>query len=764
MTTAPAAHRVRSVLGGATALPSETSVRFAVLVMMVLATTSIIGSRVWLDGLAADSPYQGCAAGLARLGAAPTANGRPSFFFGSYAMCLRPEAAVAVRYALGACVVLAVATAVVYLLMPHWRIRIRRLRPMSTHAPADLVAHLDGLVAAAGLTRTPVFWGGPGRGADGVAFGTRRRCHVQIDAGLLVRYTDPGRRAEFDAVVLHELAHVRNGDVGHTYLTIAAWRAFIVTILVPYLLLRIDDAATVVPVLALAAVLYIAYYGILRIRELNADATAATIVEPAVLRRVVAGSRPRILPTHPSVRRRLDALDDPGRLPQTGPLVLAGAGLSVALLQANADGLGVLLLLAATSDLRTMLLLYPWTSLLTHLTTALLISFLAAVVSWRAVLRDRLLPGGSRWTGPAALAAGLTVGVLAGEPLSFFQSEAQVSGLFDDTGATGPARLAAIGGLAVLLWLVFAWQRGMAETWLPVLRGGLRPALCTAAVAGGLALYPGFTSWAGFHDSATAVLAVDWRDYFPAWRGSWHPPGEALLSTGYLPLFFPATIPGVALLLAVPSVVFVRAALRQPGTRSRAGRSAAGGVVAAVVCLAVLTVLAHLVHTRGGPAVKENINGAGGFLLLATGGLTAVFAAVAGTAGALVAGAGRLRVPCALLAATVTTAVMVVLSPIPFTLAVCGVDKAGLCLPGVSMAAGLTTLLGSVQGLALTGVATALVTAVLTGRPSALPHPPAGAVTHRPSRTVVAGWTAAAVLLGVPVALGSWYGYHLFTG
>jgi hypothetical protein len=764
VTTAPTAHRVRSVLGGATALPSETTVRFAVLVMMVLATTSIIGSRVWLDRLAADSPYQECAAGLARLGATPTANGRPSLAFTSYAMCLRPEASLAVRYALGACLLLVVAAAGAYLLMPHWRIRIRRLRRMSTHAPAGLVAHLDTLVEAAGLTRGPVFWAGPGRGADGVAFGTRRRCHVQIDAGLLVRYADPGRRAEFDAVVLHELAHIRNGDVGHTYLTVAVWRAFIVTILVPYLLLRIDDLGAVVPVLALAAVMYTAYYGILRIRELNADATAATIVDPAVLRRIIAGSRPRTLPTHPSARRRLDVLDDPARLPRTGPLVLAGAGLSVALFQANADGLGVLLLLAATSDLRTMVLLYSWTSLLTHLTTALLISSLAAIVSWRSMLRDRLLPAGSPWTGPAALAAGLTAGILAGEPLSFFQSEAAVAGLFDDAGATGLARLAAIGGLALLLWLMFAWHRGMAETWLPVLRGGLRPALFTAAAAGGLALYPGFTSWAGFHDSAVAVLAVDWRDYFPAWQWSWHPPGEALLSTGYLPLFFPATIPGVALLLAAPTVVFVRVALRQPDTRSRVGRAALSGVVAAVVCLAMLIVLADLVHTRGGPVAKQNINGAGGFLLLATGGLATAFAAVAGTAGALVAGAGRLRVPCALLAATVATAVMVPLSPIPFTLAVCGVDNAELCLPGVSMATGLTTLLGSVQGLALTGVAAALVTAILTRVPPALPHPPAGTITPRPSRAVVAGWTAAAVLLGVPLTLGSWYGYHLFTG
>lgn len=39
--------------------------------------------------------------------------------------------------------------------------------------------------------------------------------------------------AAFEAVILHELAHIRNKDVNQTYLAIAIWRAFVLAALLP---------------------------------------------------------------------------------------------------------------------------------------------------------------------------------------------------------------------------------------------------------------------------------------------------------------------------------------------------------------------------------------------------------------------------------------------------------------------------------------------------------------------------------------------------
>jgi beta-lactamase regulating signal transducer with metallopeptidase domain len=50
--------------------------------------------------------------------------------------------------------------------------------------------------------------------------------------GLLALRLDD--HARFRTVVLHELAHVRNGDVTVAYVTVTVWRAFVPLVLLPY--------------------------------------------------------------------------------------------------------------------------------------------------------------------------------------------------------------------------------------------------------------------------------------------------------------------------------------------------------------------------------------------------------------------------------------------------------------------------------------------------------------------------------------------------
>src|SRR6185503_16327644 len=138
-------------------------------------------------------------------------------------------------------VLLLLVAAVVYVVWPRWRIRRSRLESLKSCPPlwAKLEGPLAELVERAGLDRAPEFRLDPASTrAGGVAFGTRRKPVVCLDAGLVALLDRD--RAGFDSVVLHELAHVRNGDVATTYATLAVWRAVLWVVLLPYLVFAVD--------------------------------------------------------------------------------------------------------------------------------------------------------------------------------------------------------------------------------------------------------------------------------------------------------------------------------------------------------------------------------------------------------------------------------------------------------------------------------------------------------------------------------------------
>ncbi|MFY1637489.1 M48 family metalloprotease [Solwaraspora sp. WMMB335] len=361
----------RAALSGAALLPSDTSVRYAVLVGMVFATTSVIYTRLWLDRLGPDSLYQGCAAQLTRVGnawqlAAPLP--QPRAAMQRLGACLRDDALAASSWASVGIVVVAVAAVTGYLLLPWWRIRRRRLLPLEPNVPAELVARLDTLVARAGLTRRPTFWLDPHASDQAHAFGTQRHCHVPLHPGVVRTFADVGERGRLDAVVLHELAHIRNRDIRYTYLTQATWWSFLLLAVVPYLVFRLlplafgdtdgwwpapmhPDTAqrqAFLSIGVLTVVVLLTRQSILRVRETYADVTSAAIGDPDQLSRELEDrqqpqSRWRSLPwwlgTHPPVRHRVRLLRDPARLPATGLVVAGGAGFAVALLQSSANGL-----------------------------------------------------------------------------------------------------------------------------------------------------------------------------------------------------------------------------------------------------------------------------------------------------------------------------------------------------------------------------------------------------------------------------------------
>jgi len=251
----------------------------------------------------------------------------------------------------GAMLVMAAAFAV-YWLMPALKRRRQWLVPLTAdHAP-EALACLNQLCEEAGLRAKPDFVWNPLDGrVSGLALGHARRKIIALSGGLVaLHYSDP---ATFRAVVLHELAHLRNGDVDKTYLSLAVWPAFVLIVLFPFIVLQLianpsgDDLAFLAQlawrIVVLALLIVLLRNAILRTRELYADVRASVWDGPAGALRAVltqfANVRPRsfahdiqtLFRKHPSGARRITSLEDTRALFATSAWDAFATGLAAAL-------------------------------------------------------------------------------------------------------------------------------------------------------------------------------------------------------------------------------------------------------------------------------------------------------------------------------------------------------------------------------------------------------------------------------------------------
>jgi hypothetical protein len=163
--------------------------------------------------------------------------------------------------------------------------------------------------------------------AGGVAFGHAGRRYICLTAGMIALFDSD--RAVFRTVVLHELGHVANHDLDIATFTVALWRSFVGWVLVAGVLMANDLGAdredaweNALGVLVLAAVIHIARNGILRTRELHADAFAAHHAGTAdsLAHAVERGERRHssrwsaVLRWHPRAEERVRALRSPAWL------------------------------------------------------------------------------------------------------------------------------------------------------------------------------------------------------------------------------------------------------------------------------------------------------------------------------------------------------------------------------------------------------------------------------------------------------------------
>ena len=460
------------------AFPSDTTFRFVLLVVAVLGSTLYIWD--WIYFAAGDN-----AATYAQAAAAcqePTATANFDEWTSrqrTYAECTQEASRPTVSWMLGGAALVLVLAVVLTLLQPWWMRRRMRLRPLTKADAPAVVATVRQLAAEAGLREAPTLvWDPLDAAPTGLAFGHAGRYTVALTGGLVVRATtDP---AAFRAVVLHELAHIRNRDVDLTYFTVSLWYAFLLGALLPFTLTLFDEGLDTVfdvgwRVAALAALVYLTRNAILRSREVYADvrASASPGAADALARLLAALPRPRttglsrLVRVHPDPSSRVAAILDTGPLFRLDLVTAFGAGVAATIAYETT----VSLVSSLVSDVLTM-------RLLAALAFAPAIIGVVGVAVWRASFAQ--LADGRRppptWPLGLALAAGMMIGPeLALVRIVATGDDPILRELLEGRG------IAWALGLTVAIVLVLAWIRAGADAWLRAY-AGRRPGL--AALAG----------------------------------------------------------------------------------------------------------------------------------------------------------------------------------------------------------------------------------------------------------------------------------------
>lgn len=205
-------------------------------------------------------------------------------------------------------------------------LRLRTLRPLEApYAPqrrriAELAAKLP-------LPRRPLIFGARhGREVTCVG-GSPRRPYIRVSNNHLAWYTlDDQRRAGFDAIILHELAHLDGGDL-RTHQAARAMRklalayCFFALLTVPAFT-GVQAWVLSGQLVLIAVVIELIVRAFLRARELRADAFAAAHAPDGMSYSVelaAQGQQPRrgrsaLLARHPEAARRLAVLRDPASI------------------------------------------------------------------------------------------------------------------------------------------------------------------------------------------------------------------------------------------------------------------------------------------------------------------------------------------------------------------------------------------------------------------------------------------------------------------
>lgn len=449
------------------AFPSDTAFRFGLLVAAVLGANLYVWQ--WISSSSRDLQEDRSAA-LACLQLSPSGAPTTEQFASAanaYSACVAQLYRFQVGWMLGGTAALLLVAAAIMLAMPLWIARRRRLQPLSAEdAPAAIEA-VHELADEQGLRTPRLLWNPLDPSPGGLAFGHPGRYSVALTGGLLVKQATD--EPAFRAIVRHELAHIRNRDVGITYFTLAIWYAFLLVAVVPLAFTLLDEGLRTIwsvgwRLLVLAALVYLTRNAVLRSREIYAD-IRASVPDGAdgALRRVLAGlPRPatgplgRLRRVHPDPAQRLGAVDDTRPLFPLGAAVAFAAGLTATI---------------AYESVVTLLSTYINEPLdlrfLAAITFAPLAVGVVGVAVWReafAALAEGREPA-SPWVDGLALAAGLLIGPALALEGAVTAGDSLLRNLLTIDGILWATVL--VAGVVLLL----AWIRTSASWWLRALGG-----------------------------------------------------------------------------------------------------------------------------------------------------------------------------------------------------------------------------------------------------------------------------------------------------
>ncbi|MEU2573003.1 M48 family metalloprotease [Streptomyces anulatus] len=578
--TAPGAAERPSAPLDERVLVAGTTLRFVLLLALLAAAgASMIPRTVWhllassekADLLAACSLAAGIDPGVPADTSFVQSRQQPT----ALAECTARFAQDFTGVALGVGAAALAAALAVHWLLPVWRTRRTKVVPLDVmDVHGGLRPLLDELVIVAGLDRAPRFVVDPAsRGTGAVAFGRARRPVIRLDGGLVV--TADTERARFRAVVLHELAHLHNKDIGITYATVALWRVFLVLVLLPWAAVGVDillirgtadirgmyapfnTHAQVLGGLLVLAV-HLSRLEIVRHREIYADLMAARWGAGAEAWEKDAARQPpegrwRALParfaalrhTHPSPALRRASLADPKALfaLKALPLLLAGLAADILVWHLGALPYGLLWLKAVL--------------------VAGLVVGIGGVALWRAVLYALLTgrPVPSGWSVGLWLGLGVVVGELTGPRAAMNQWL--------------PAHPEALLLLVAALVLVMTWTAQNAAWWLRARRGRRPGPVMLAGLVVPVLAYASVLHWWWFLGE---VLTGGWPFTTSGVLASYDLPGLPPPPSDIGPLWHAVAVLGLL-----------------PGTLSTAG-----SLWWAAVLLWVLPLLAPVVASRSG--------------------------------------------------------------------------------------------------------------------------------------------------------------------
>ncbi|MFF1339485.1 M48 family metallopeptidase [Streptomyces sp. NPDC058290] len=373
--------------------------------------------------------------------------------------------------------VLAVATALHYWFRSARRARKRGVRALDAERFPALHAEIERLTAGVGQARgVTVLVDFLDSGVNGVTFGRAGRRHIVLSRGLVALYEgDAAQREAFRAVVLHELAHLRNRDVDITMITLSLLRCFFVLILGPRVfgdlfgVLFVPGGAVffgarILDALALWWVIRAARGIVLRTREFLADARVVEwqrgsprpLLGAFGLAAETAPRSRRPSRTHPSFAERKECLADRSRLMYQGFGFAFVVGFCLPLAWDPVSSI--------TAQWRVGGGVKGWWP--AELITALVVLVLFLTVA-RAALHD--LGGSGRRPPRARFRTGLAVGICAGYAVapSVVVDHTMMPGLRPDVQASGWLVVALIG-------LGFTWWcELLARSWaVPLAHAG----------------------------------------------------------------------------------------------------------------------------------------------------------------------------------------------------------------------------------------------------------------------------------------------------